>query len=121
MSMRNLAGYSIAAIAGATMLSLSASPTLAFTLSGPSLEKPVVSAQIEKIWWDRWGRWHPGRYYYGYYGYGPLGVVGAVGAAAVGAVAGTAAVVGGAIAGPPGYCWRRFYNRYEGWHWRRVC
>ena len=56
MSMRNLAGHSIAAIAGATMLALSVSPAPAFTLSGPSLETPVVSAQIEKVWWDRWGR-----------------------------------------------------------------
>jgi hypothetical protein len=59
MSMRST--YSIAALAGATMLALSLSPASAFTLSGPSLEQPVASAQVDKVWW---------RYGYGYRGYG---------------------------------------------------
>ena len=62
MSLRSLANYSIAALGGATMLALSLSPASAFTLSGPSLEQPVVSAQIDKVWWHHgwgggWG-WH---------------------------------------------------------------
>ena len=59
MSMR--ATYSIVDLAGATMLALSLSPASAFTLSGPSLEQPVASAQVDKVWW---------RYGYGYRGYG---------------------------------------------------
>ncbi|MGA2793771.1 MAG: hypothetical protein ABSE69_09575 [Roseiarcus sp.] len=37
------------------------SPASAFSLSGPSLEQPVASAQVDKVWW---------RYGYGYRGYG---------------------------------------------------
>jgi hypothetical protein len=61
MSMRNLANYSIAAFGGGIMLALSLSPASAFTLSGPSLQQPVVSAQIDKVWWRHggWG-WHHG-------------------------------------------------------------
>jgi hypothetical protein len=70
MSMRNLAGCSIAALAGAAMFALSLSPASAFTLSGPSLEQPIASAQIEQVWWRhgwgwrggghrRWCYWHP--------------------------------------------------------------
>jgi hypothetical protein len=66
MSIRKLAGYSIAAIAGAVMLATSAAPASAFTLAGPPLQ-PVASAQIDKVWWDRWGRWHPNYYYRPYY------------------------------------------------------
>jgi ABC-type glycerol-3-phosphate transport system substrate-binding protein len=58
MSMRNLTNLSVAALAGATMLTLCLSPASAFTLSGPSLGDPVASAQVEKVWWDRWGNWH---------------------------------------------------------------
>ena len=62
------------------MLFLTAGPSPAFTLSSPSLDQPVVSGQIEKVWWDRWGYWHPNRPWgwrrrawgprppYGYYG-----------------------------------------------------
>jgi hypothetical protein len=60
--MRILTGTAIAAIGGAAMLALSLSPASAFTLSGPSLEQPVASAQIEKVWWRHgWGGgWHGG-------------------------------------------------------------
>jgi len=51
MTMRSPALYSLAALAGAAMLALSLSPAAAFTLSGPSLQQPVVSAQIDKVWW----------------------------------------------------------------------
>jgi hypothetical protein len=57
--MRILTGTAIAAIGGAAMLALSMSPASAFTLSGPSLEQPVVSAQIDKVWWHHgWGWGH---------------------------------------------------------------
>jgi hypothetical protein len=59
MMFRNLTTYCVATAAGAAMLALSLSPASAFTLSGPSLERPVASAQIEKVWCNRWGC-HPG-------------------------------------------------------------
>jgi hypothetical protein len=62
MMFRNLTTYCVAAAAGAAMLALSLSPASAFTLSGPSLERPVASAQIDQVWWHRgygWG-WHHG-------------------------------------------------------------
>jgi hypothetical protein len=65
MSIRNLAGYSIAATAGVAMLVTWVAPASAFTLAAPPLQ-PVASAQIDKVWWDRWGRWHP-NYYRPYY------------------------------------------------------
>ncbi|WP_158813658.1 hypothetical protein [Methylocapsa sp. S129] len=76
MSLRSLANYSIAALGGATMLALSLSPASAFTLSGPSLEQPVVSAQIDKVWWHHgwgggWGWHHHGWGWGGGYGDGP--------------------------------------------------
>jgi hypothetical protein len=66
-------GGALAALAGAAMLvAASTSPSSAFTLSSPSLEQPVVTADIQEVWWDRWGRWHPngwgwGRWYHPYY------------------------------------------------------
>jgi hypothetical protein len=61
---RNLATYSLAAIAGAAMLTLSTGAASAFTLASPSLEQPLASAQIEKVY-CRWGRCG-----YGWRGYG---------------------------------------------------
>jgi len=58
----------LATLAGAAMLALTMGPASAFTLASPSLEQPVASAQIEKVWWRRWGwrgGWGPG-YGYGY-------------------------------------------------------
>jgi hypothetical protein len=67
-----------ACIAGAAMTTLSMTPASAFTLAAPSLAPTVASAEIDHVWWDRWGRWHPNVYPYaypyvrpyGYYGYG---------------------------------------------------
>lgn len=59
MSARILSGGVAAALAGAAMLALTATPSSAFTLSSPSLEQPVASAGVDQVWWDRWGRWHP--------------------------------------------------------------
>jgi hypothetical protein len=64
---RKLAICSLATLAGAAMLALTMGPASVFTLVSPSPEQPVASAQIEKVWWRRWGwggGWGPG------YGYG---------------------------------------------------
>jgi hypothetical protein len=56
-----------AAFAGAVMMvAASSSPSSAFTLSSPSLEEPVISADIQEVWWDRWGRWHPNGWGWGW-------------------------------------------------------
>jgi hypothetical protein len=56
-----------AALAGAVMMvAASSSPSSAFTLSSPSLEEPVLSADIQEVWWDRWGRWHPNGWGWGW-------------------------------------------------------
>lgn len=71
---RKLAICSLAALAGAAMLALSMSPASAFTLASPSLEQPVASAQIEKVWWHHgWGGgWHGGWHHgWGGGGWGP--------------------------------------------------
>jgi len=78
MSIKTSTIFSIGAIAGATMLGLSLTPASAFTLTGPSLEQPVASAQIDKVWyrygyrgygWRGGYRWHGGYYRRGW-GYG---------------------------------------------------
>jgi hypothetical protein len=57
-------GGALAALAGAAMfVAASSSPSPAFTLSSPSLEQPVLSADIQDAYWCRWGRcggwgWH---------------------------------------------------------------
>ena len=52
----------LAAIAGAALfVAASSSPSPAFTLSSPSPEQPVVSADVQDAYWCRWGRcggWH---------------------------------------------------------------
>ena len=69
---RILVGGFAAALAGAAMLAISSAPASAFTLASPSLEAPVASANVDRVWWDRWGRWHPGPRW-GYGGPGPWG------------------------------------------------
>ena len=58
-----------AALAGAAMLAMSASSASAFTLSSPSIERPIVSSNIDHVYCYRcgWG-WRP---YYrpGFYPY----------------------------------------------------
>jgi hypothetical protein len=64
---RILVGGFAAALAGVAMLAISSAPASAFTLASPSLEAPVAGANVDRVWWDRWGRWHPGpRYGYHY-------------------------------------------------------
>jgi hypothetical protein len=116
MALRSLATYSVGAFAGASMLALALSPASAFTLSGPSLEPTVASAQIDKVWWRgggwgwRGGGWRGGGWGWrrGGWGWGPA-VVGGLAAGAL---------VGGYYGGyyGPGYgrCW---INRWG----YRVC
>ena len=51
---RILVGGFAAALAGAAMLAISSAPASAFTLTSPSLEKPVAMADIQHVW-CRWG------------------------------------------------------------------
>jgi hypothetical protein len=48
---RKLTSCSLAALAGAVMLTLSMGPAAAFTLASPSLEQSAASAQVQKVWW----------------------------------------------------------------------
>ena len=115
MSLRSLASRSIAAAAGASMLALSLSPASAFTLAGPSLQQPVASLQIDKVWWRHRG-----------WGWGPGAIIGGLAAGAL--VGGYYGGYYGSGYGPgyygPGYydpCWRRVGGPWGGWHWARVC
>jgi hypothetical protein len=58
MNLRILSRGALAAVAGAAMLAASSAPSPAFTLSSPSLERPVVGAGVESVWWH--GGWHHG-------------------------------------------------------------
>jgi hypothetical protein len=58
MVLRILSRGAIAAFAGAVMLAASSTPSPAFTLASPSLEQPVVSADVQSVWWH--GGWHGG-------------------------------------------------------------
>jgi hypothetical protein len=53
MVSRMVTSGAIAAVAGATMLAASSVPSSAFTLSSPSLEQPVASADVQSVWWHR--------------------------------------------------------------------
>ena len=72
MVLRILSRGAIAAVAGATMLAASSVPSSAFTLSSPSLEQPVVSADVQSVWWHGgWhGGWHRGWGWHRGYGWG---------------------------------------------------
>jgi hypothetical protein len=108
MALQSLASRSIAAITVAAMLALSWNPASALTLSGPSLERSIASADIDKIWWRHgWG-----------WGWGPGAVFGGL---AAGALVGSYYYGHG-----PGYygygsCWRRAVDPYGRWFWTRVC
>jgi hypothetical protein len=76
MVFRILSRGAIAALAGAAMLAASSAPSSAFTLSSPSLEQPVVGADVQSIWWHGgwrggWhGGWHRGWGWHRGYGWG---------------------------------------------------
>jgi hypothetical protein len=63
----------IAALAGAALQVIASAPAEAFTLAAPSQAPVVAGADVDHVWWDRWGRWHPNHYWgrpvygYGYY------------------------------------------------------
>jgi hypothetical protein len=60
MVSRLVPGGALAALAGAAMfIAASTSPSSAFTLSSPSLEQPVISADVQDVYWRHWG-WHGG-------------------------------------------------------------
>ena len=67
MDLRILSSGALSALTGAAMLAVSASSSPAFTLSSPSLERPVAADGVQQVWYDRWGRWHPNYYYRPYY------------------------------------------------------
>jgi len=58
MVWRLLSRGAIGALAGAAMLAASSAPSAAFTLASPSLERPVVAAGVEPVYWH--GGWHGG-------------------------------------------------------------
>ena len=126
-----------AVFASAAMVTASIDPAPAFTLAAPTLKQSVAAAQIDKVWWRRWGcGWGCG--------WGPFAIVGAAGALATGIVAAPVIGVGRVVGGPyyygpgyygyapayyarPGYygggygpCWRRVWGP-NGWHWARAC
>jgi hypothetical protein len=65
MVSRMVTSGAIAAVAGATMLAASSVPWSAFTLSWPSLEQPVASADVQSVWWHRGWGWHGGWHRWG--------------------------------------------------------
>jgi len=67
MASRLVTGGVLGAAAGAALtVAVSFGPSAAFTLSSPSLDQPVVTANIQHVWWDRWGRWHPNYWRWGW-------------------------------------------------------
>jgi len=68
MASRLVPGGVLAALAGAAMMiAASSSPSSAFTLSAPSLEQPVIGADIQQVWWRHHrGYWHPHRWGWGW-------------------------------------------------------
>ena len=51
MLSRLVSGGLLGALAGAAMLVLASGPSSAFTLSSPSLERPVATAGIQKVYY----------------------------------------------------------------------
>jgi hypothetical protein len=97
----------LAALCGVFSVAVSLDPASAFTSPAPSLERSIVSSQIDKVWWRRGG-----------WGWGPAAVVGGLAAGAI---------VGSAIAAPryygPGYgpCWRQVADPSGVYYWQRIC
>ncbi len=59
MLSRSVSRGALAAVVGAAMLASTSVSSNAFTLSSPSLERPIASLGVEHVWWGRpgWG-WH---------------------------------------------------------------
>jgi hypothetical protein len=66
MLSRLVSGGLLGALAGAAMLVLASGPSSAFTLSSPSLERPVATAGIQKVYYY-YRRYYRRPYYHHYY------------------------------------------------------
>src|ERR1700729_44123 len=73
MLSRLVSGGLLGALAGAAMLVLASGPSSAFTLSSPSLERPVATAGIQGVYYyyRRYYRHHYYRPYYHHYYHRP--------------------------------------------------
>jgi hypothetical protein len=70
---QGLAKAALTTAAAVAFMALAATPSPAFTLSAPSLEKPTAASNIEQAYWVRgWGWRHPWGWGWGY-GYRPWG------------------------------------------------
>ena len=65
MFSRIMTSGALAAVAGVAMLAAASTSASAFTLESPALDRPVASADVQHVWYDRWGRWHPNHRYWG--------------------------------------------------------
>jgi hypothetical protein len=66
MLSRLVSGGVLGALAGAAMLVVSSGPSSAFTLSSPSLERPVATASIQHVYYY-YRRYYRRPYYYHHY------------------------------------------------------
>ena len=66
MLSRLVSGGVLGALAGAAMLAVSSGPSSAFTLSSPSLERPVATAGIQQVYYY-YRRYYRRPYYYHHY------------------------------------------------------
>src|SRR5271166_4257544 len=66
MLSRLVSGGVLGALAGAAMLVVSSGPSSAFTLSSPSLERPVATAGIQQVYYH-YRRYYLRPYYYHHY------------------------------------------------------
>jgi len=58
----------LAAIAGVAMaVAVSSSPSLAFTLSSPSLAEPVFKADVQQVWYHHYYHHYHHHYHHHYY------------------------------------------------------
>jgi len=67
MSSQRLTKFSLAALAGASLLALVASPSSALTLSGPLAFRDGAAPRIERVWYDSWGNWREHRHHFGHH------------------------------------------------------
>jgi hypothetical protein len=86
--------------AAAAFMALAATPSPAFTLSAPSLDKPTAASNIEEAYWVRgWGWRRPWGWGYGYRPWGWATVIARGVGATAGAVTVTVTVTVGAARG----------------------
>ncbi|MBV8474431.1 MAG: hypothetical protein JO234_13520 [Hyphomicrobiales bacterium] len=85
------------------------------TLPAPSPAPHFASAQVQKVWWCRWGC---GGWGWRGWGWGPAVAGGVVAGAAVGAAVAASRPYPYPYGGP---CWRRAYDYYGRPYWRQMC